>query len=137
VRFRNAILILGLTALASAAPAQESLCNPCRLDVPADYQLLKPLPTEWPRPENAFNAPSTRYNLGAGGPIYGGQSMDPRRLRDLQRSLAAYQQSIDAYLRSRCGTVMTGRTVPPCAVDPAPAIAPPVSNPGPAGENAP
>ena len=39
------------------------------------------------------NAPSTRYHMGPSGPIYGRQSLEPRRLRNNSQSIEALRGS--------------------------------------------
>jgi hypothetical protein len=79
MRLLKAFVIIGATAIAPAGLAQESY--PIRLlDVPADYQALKPLPTDWPRPSNTITFPSTRYTMGVTGPVNMRRPVEPRRL---------------------------------------------------------
>jgi hypothetical protein len=66
MRLMNALSVIGLAASAPAVLAQEPL-RPY-LDVPADYQPLRPLPTDWPRPSNRSYVPATRYTMGETGP---------------------------------------------------------------------
>lgn len=106
----NVFFVIGATALAPAAEAQEpgSRLGPL-LDVPADYQALKPLPTDWPRPSDALNFYRTRYNMGATGPVNLRRStpMNPRQSIEVLRGL------------SPSTIVVPDRRVPPAAA-PAP-----------------
>ena len=76
----SVFLVLGATALAPAADAQEPgiRLGPL-LDVPADYRALKPLPTDWPTPLNTIVVPSTPYRMGATGPVNLRQSIETLR----------------------------------------------------------
>lgn len=86
MRLLNAFFVIGMTALAPAAEAQVPEFPPRPLlDVPADYQALKPLPTDWPRPSEALNFYRTRYNMGATGPINMRRPVsEPRLLRAIE-----------------------------------------------------
>ncbi len=100
----SVFFVIGATALAPAAEAQEPgiRLGPL-LDVPADYQALKPLPTDWPRPSEALNVYRMRFNMGATGPI------------NLRRSTPMnLRQSIET-LRGLSPVVRPDRRVPPAA----------------------
>lgn len=125
MRLLNAFFVIGMTALAPAAEAQVPEFPPRPLlDVPADYQALKPLATDWPRPSNLIYFLSTRYNMGATGPINLRQSVEPRRLRAIES------------LRGLTPSPSPSSATPPSGTRP-PASTPPASEPGRTGERAP
>ena len=103
----NVFFAIGMTALAAAAQAQESLCDPC-LDVPADYQALKPLATDWPHPSSPIYVPSTRFNMGATRPV------DMRRMLELRQWLDRLP-SIASLPGLTPAVVLPDRSVPPTA----------------------
>jgi hypothetical protein len=87
MRLLTALSVISLAASAPAVLAQEPL-RPY-LDVPADYQPLRPLPTDWPRPSNRNYVPATRYTMGETGP----NGMRMNALRRAERRLLELRQT--------------------------------------------
>ena len=85
MRRLEVLVVVGVISVATAALAQESFSIRL-LDVPADYQALRPLPTDWPPPVNTFWNRNTRYSLGPTRSNFspGSEVMRLRGLRDVQ-----------------------------------------------------
>lgn len=123
--------VSNLMVLAPAIDAQESICDPC-LDVPADYQALKPLPTDWPIPANRNYFRGTRFSMGATGPVNRRQTVDLHRLGELRRTIRALQSLTPAGDEAPSGVAPPADAAAPASEGPA--NAPPASNHGPAEE---
>ena len=132
--------VSSLLLLAPAIHAQESLCEPC-LDVPADYQALKPLPTDWPVPGNRNYFRGAPFSMGATGPINMRQTMDMRQMGELRRAIRLLQRRTPVGDETPSSAASPADAASPTdAASPAnerPAGAPPASDPGRAGAESP